>query len=35
MQLLPSEASYNLSIDSQIPVMMVILQADIPIDIFS
>ena len=35
MQLAETEASYNLSLDCQNPIMMLILQADIPIDILS
>ena len=34
MQLVPSEASYNFIIDSQVPILMLVLQADIPIDLF-
>ena len=35
MQLIPNEASYNLTIDSQTPIQMIILQSDVPVDIFS
>lgn len=35
MQLQPNEASYQLTLDSQQPVQMLVLQADIPVEIFS